>query len=288
MTKLEVCLGDCIFLTGIDFQSTAPATKWQDTTHFHVDNEIHIILNGSALVEINGKEVEMKTGDVCMLAPRSSHYPKTYSEPFEKINFSFRIVQNNGNKSKSFSEYEYYSNIFGSVSEHFIINDLQISDIAKRLFWKEFSARNEHIYKVMFSLFFISLAKRIKESQPLYRQSVINSISESENSFVQRKTVEEFFQTRYNEEISIEDLANELCLSVSHTHRIVKKVFNEGFKKTLTKQRMEHACMLIKQGDLPLNEIAFLCGYTSYNGFLSAFKGYMGKKPKEYGKASKQ
>jgi AraC-like DNA-binding protein len=51
------------------------------------------------------------------------------------------------------------------------------------------------------------------------------------------------------------------------------------------KQRIEHACMLIKQNELPLAEIAFLCGYTSYNGFLSAFKGYTGKAPKEYEKS---
>ena len=50
------------------------------------------------------------------------------------------------------------------------------------------------------------------------------------------------------------------------------------------KQRIEHACMLIKRRDLPLSEIAYLSGYTSYNGFLSAFKSYMGKTPKEYEK----
>ena len=285
MTKFEVCLGDCIFLTEINIQGVAPATKWQDTTHFHVDNEIHIILNGSALIEINGKDVEVKNGDICLLAPGSSHYPKTYSEPFEKINFSFSLLKNHSTKSKSFSEYTYYSNIFGSVREHFVSHDLQILAIVERLFTEKFSIQNEHIYKTMLSLFFITLAKRIKEHHPLYGQSAVERLSESENSFIQRKMVEKFFQTRYHEEVSIEDLAKELCLSVSHTHRIVKKVFNEGFKKTLVKQRMEHACMLIKQGSFSLNEIAYLCGYTSYNGFLSAFKGYMGKTPKEYEKS---
>jgi len=45
--------------------------------------------------------------------------------------------------------------------------------------------------------------------------------------------------------------------------------------------------MLIKQHDLPLADIAYRCGYTSYNGFLSAFKNYTGITPKEYMKYSK-
>ena len=70
-----------------------------------------------------------------------------------------------------------------------------------------------------------------------------------------------------------------------HTHRVVKKVFNGGYKKTLMKQRIEHACMLIKQQTFTLSEIAYRCGYISYNGFLAAFKGYTGKTPKEYEKS---
>ena len=101
---------------------------------------------------------------------------------------------------------------------------------------------------------------------------------------MQRKIVENFFQLHYAEQVSINDLAKELCLSIPQTHRTVKKVFGVGFKKTLLRQRMEHALMLIKQAKNSINEIAFLCGYTSYNGFLAAFRAHFGKTPKEYQK----
>ena len=55
-------------------------------------------------------------------------------------------------------------------------------------------------------------------------------------------------------------------------------------KKILTKQRIEHACTLIKSKNKNLEEISYLCGYTSYNGFLSAFKKFTGKSPKVYEK----
>jgi len=286
VAKLETTLGDALFTVDIDFQKWSPAKHWQDTTHFHADSEIHFILNGNALIEIDGKDVQLSSGDICLLSPRSSHYPKNSSDTLEKTNFSFRLTQNfNYNHSeKKFSEYVYYSNIFKSVTEYFVSHDKELLSIVQKLITEQFSPENEHVFKALLAVFFINFARRIKEHHLPYKEQTIRSASESENSFGQRKTVEEFFQERYPEEISIEDLAEELCLSVPQTHRIVKKFFDGGFKKTLIKQRIEHACMLIKQGNLTLNEIAYRCGYTSYNGFLSAFKNYMGKTPKEYEK----
>lgn len=287
MTKLEIALGDALFAVDMGFQKLGIRKHWQDTTHFHVDSEIHIILSGSAVIEIDGKDVQINAGDVCLLAPRSSHYPKTCSDTLEKTNFSFSLTQNyNYSRSgKGFSEYVFYSNIFKSVSAYFIINDAELLSIVQKLIAEPDESQNEHICEALLAVFFITLAKRIKEHHLPYKEQTFRGESENENSFRQRKIVEGFFQNRYNEEISIEDLAKELCVSVPHTHRIVKKVFDGGFKKTLMKQRIEHACMLIKQNELTLTEIAYRCGYTSYNGFLSAFKNYMGKTPKEYEKS---
>ncbi len=287
MGKVETILGDALFTVDIDFQKWPAAKQWQDTPHFHGNIEIHIILNGYALVEIDGKDIYMRAGDICLLAPSSSHYPKNCSETLEKTNFSFSLARNYnyGRNEKSFSEYMCYSNIFKSVSTYFITNDAELLSIVQKLIAEQFLSENEHVYKALLAVFFITLAKRIKEQHLPYQTQIIRGVAESENGFRQRKSVEEFFQKRYNEEIRIEDLAKELCLSIPQTHRIVKKVFDGGFKKTLMKQRIEHACMLIKQRNLPLSEIAYRCGYTSYNGFLSAFKNYMGKTPKEYEKS---
>ncbi len=287
MAKLECTLGDALFVADFDFQKFKTSKKWMDTTHFHAGSEVHIILNGNAVIEIDGEDVRVEAGDVCLLAPQSSHYPKRFSETLEKTNFYFGLMQNynHARGGRDFSEYLYYGNTFKSVKKYFIINDAELVSIIKKLLEEDFSNENQHVHSTLLSLFFITLAKRIKARLLFDNEQPIPQSAESETVFRQRKIVEEFFQKRYNEEVSIDDLAGELCLSVAHTHRVVKRFFDEGFKKTLMKQRIEHACMLIKRGDLTLTEIAFLSGYTSYNGFLSAFKGYMGKTPKEYEKS---
>ena len=286
MANLETTLGDALLSVDINFQESWPAKKWADTPHFHIDYEIHILLEGSAILEIGGKDVQINAGDICLLTPRSSHYPKDCSDTLEKVNLWFRLTQNDNDtrKKKSFSEYAYYNNILKSINEYCIIKDNDLIYIVRKLLVEQFSFANEHIYQALLAVFFVMLAKRIKEHTLPYEKQTIRVTSESENSFKQRETVEVFFQKRFHEEIGIKDLAKELCLSIPQSYRIVKKVFDAGFKKTLIKQRIEHACMLIKQRDLPLAEIACRCGYTSYNGFLSAFKSYTGKTPKQYEK----
>ncbi len=290
MSKLKTTLGDALFSVEIDFPNSWPAKKWKDTTHFHIDSEIHILLDGSVTLEIDGKDVQIHAGDICLLAPGSSHYPKACSDGLEKATLSFRLAQseNDARRKREFSEYVYYNTIFKSAHTYSIIKDDGLLAIVQKLLSMPFSAENEHVYEAMLAVFFMQLAGRIKEHILPHEERAIRSAPANEYSLTQQKIVEAFFQKRYCEEISIEDLAEELCLSVPQTHRIVKRVFDEGFKKTLIKQRIEHACMLIKQHDLSLPEIAYCCGYTSYNGFLTAFKSYTGKTPKEYKKSISQ
>lgn len=287
MFEGKISLGDASFVvTDKAIRLTKNSNKWVNTAHFHADFEIHMVLSGNAVIEIDGEDFKLKEGEICLLAPKSSHYPKESSEDLVKPNFSFNITRNYSyhNAEKSFSEYAYYDNIFRSVKSYMILNELELIKITSEILELEICEKNEHVLQTQLASFFIKLANAIKKNNLLSDNQIAGDSYESDNSFKQRRIVEDFFQRRYNEQISIEDLAEKLCLSVPQTHRIVKKIFGVGFKKILTKQRIDHACMLIKNKQTNLEEVAYQSGYTSYNGFLSAFKKYTGKNPKEYQK----
>ena len=287
MFEGKLYLGDASFVvTDKAIRLTKNSNKWVNSAHFHADFEIHMVLSGNAVIEIDGENVGLKEGEICLLAPKISHYPTESSEEFVKPNFSFNLTRNYSyhNAQKAFSEYAYYDNIFRSVKSHLILNEPELIKITSEILELEICDKNEHILQTAFASFFIKLASVIKQQNCLTDNQVVSDSYESENSFKQRKVVEEFFQRRYNEQIGIEDLAKDLCISIPQTHRVVKKIFGVGFKKILTKQRITHACMLIKSKTISLEEVAYQSGYTSYNGFLSAFKNYTGKNPKEYEK----
>ncbi len=289
MHEIKVVFGDAIFLIINDASELKCIKEWKDTTHFHADFETHIVFDGNATVEIDGEDVVASSGDICLLAPSLSHYPKSYSADLEKTNFSFRLLRNYGYypTEKRFSEYAYYDSIFKSVKSYTLFNEPKLIEIIKEIIALEKCEQNEHVIETLFATFFITISQGVKRANNFTTSVVFSESYENENDIKKRKIVEGFFQNRYSEQIGIQDLANELCLSIPQTHRIVKKIFNVGFKKILTKQRITHASILIKNGGIKINEIAVSCGYDSYNGFLSAFKSYTGKTPKEYEKSLK-
>ncbi len=285
MYEVKLSLGDANFVVTDNSIQLKKYSNWASNAHFHADYEIHIVLSGKTRIEIDGEDIAVNDGEICLLAPKSSHYPKSSSEDLVKTNFSFNLTRNYSyHNAKNFSEFAYYDNVFKSIKGFAILKAPELIEVVKEILEIENTEFGEHVSQTAFANFFIKLAKEIKKNNKLSDNQMVGDSYESENSLKQRKIVEEFFQRRYNEQIGIEDLAKGLCLSVPQTHRIVKKIFGVGFKKILTKQRITHACMLIKSKTINLDEIAYLSGYTSYNGFLSAFKGYTGKTPKEYEK----
>ena len=286
MFEVKVALGDAIFIATINSEQLKATYHWESKSHFHAEYELHVILEGKSAIEIDGKEFEIGDKEICLIAPKTSHYPKVLSNDLKKVSFPFSLTRNYNyyRDGKVFSEFAHYDNIFKCVKDYALIKNTELFKVIKEIIGQEVNEQNEHVLQTAFASFFIKLAKELKGKYALTDTQIIHDAFENENSLKQRRIVERFFQTRYSEQVGIEDLAKELCLSIPQTHRIIKKIFGVGFKKTLTKQRIALACMLIKKKENNLSEIAYQCGYTSYNGFLSAFKECMGKSPKEYEK----
>ena len=83
----------------------------------------------------------------------------------------------------------------------------------------------------------------------------------------------EFFENRYNEDVTVFDLARELNLSEKQTSRLVEMYIGVGFSKALTNYRLNAAKQLLTSDkSLTMSTVAELVGYRSYSGFWKAFK----------------
>lgn len=83
----------------------------------------------------------------------------------------------------------------------------------------------------------------------------------------------EFFENRYNEDVTVFDLARELNLSKKQTSRLVEMYIGAGFSEALTNYRLNAAKQLMKSDkSLTMSTVAELVGYRSYSGFWKAFK----------------
>ena len=126
--------------------------------------------------------------------------------------------------------------------------------------------------------FFDELVDKIDE---INKNSRLGGI---ENTYLQIKN---YISSNYkNSLLGLEDVAKELGYSVSYISAILKKN-NTSFTKSLTKERMEQAKILLMNPENKLVTIAAEVGYEDPYYFSHCFKKYFGVAPQDYRKNEK-
>jgi AraC family transcriptional regulator len=95
----------------------------------------------------------------------------------------------------------------------------------------------------------------------------------------------ELMRARLSEDISLDDLAAEAQLSPFHFARMFKQSLGVPPRVYLTRLRMEKACELLEQTDLPITEIAFEVGYSSNQVLARVFLKHRHMSPTAYRRA---
>ena len=86
----------------------------------------------------------------------------------------------------------------------------------------------------------------------------------------------------FDEDLSLSKLAVEFGISESVISRKVKTLSSENFLVYVNHKRIEHACVLLQQTDISINDLAANVGYGNDITFRRSFKKYMGVTPSEY------
>jgi AraC family transcriptional regulator len=95
----------------------------------------------------------------------------------------------------------------------------------------------------------------------------------------------ELMHTRLSEDISLDELASEARLSPFHFARMFKQSVGVPPRVYLTRLRVEKACELLEQTDLPITEIALEVGYSSNQVLARVFTKHVKMSPSDYRRA---
>lgn len=102
----------------------------------------------------------------------------------------------------------------------------------------------------------------------------------------QVRRVVRYMQERVSDDLTLQDLANVVCMSRFHFCTAFRKATGVSPYEYLTRLRIERAChLLLTPGQLPIGEVALAVGYGSYSAFSLAFRRYAGLSPREYRKS---
>lgn len=94
-------------------------------------------------------------------------------------------------------------------------------------------------------------------------------------------TIGTYIQEHYLEIQSLDELAEHFSISKSYLCRIFKKRTGLTVITYLNSLKVQHACNLLVETDLPINEISRICGFESSIYFTRVFKKLMECTPRE-------
>ena len=86
-------------------------------------------------------------------------------------------------------------------------------------------------------------------------------------------------------DFSIEKIAKDLDISISYFQHMYKDYFGISFRSDLIGMRIDYAKELITSTVMPLEQIAYSCGYSSEVHFYRQFLSKVGMTPGEYRKS---
>jgi len=205
--------------------------------HKHWYPEIHWIMEGSAQYQIDQRVQVVSAGQVFLLPKHTFHCCLACGEGTKRIAFQADIPD--------------------AAEDCHVLP----ADVVKTLFrdWKAVrtdrgTVKLTALLQLLCSLFVTDNKDR---SLPIQDPSLI---------------VEEFFSRRYDQNVTVADLARELMLSEKQAQRLVIKQTGHTFLQELTARRMEVAEQLLQTGSYTLAQAAEYVGYRSYSGFWKARK----------------
>lgn len=97
-----------------------------------------------------------------------------------------------------------------------------------------------------------------------------------------------YVNANFKEHISLDDIANEVSMTVPAFCRYFKRVTGKTFTQLVNEYRIVHATKLLNESKLGITDICFESGFNNFSHFNKLFKQVIGKSASSYRKDMKQ
>ena len=236
----------------------SPSINFKPHLHEHI--EFVYIVSGKCDLYVDDKYYSLKKGDISVVFPNQIHgYENSIDLDAYVLIFSSDIL------------YEF---------KELCYNKIPSSPILKN--------GNELILNLL-CLYFDNKPTLPFESQRGIILSIfglafenVNFIDQDKYTFSVLKNILIFCNNHFHEQITIQDVADNLHISRSHIAHIFRNKLRTSFSEYLNIKRITLACNLLNNSNLPITEIAYSTGFSSIRTFNRTFAKLKGCNPRQY------
>lgn len=95
-------------------------------------------------------------------------------------------------------------------------------------------------------------------------------------------------KNNFKEDISLDEMADLVSMTVPSFSRYFKKTTNKTFTQFVNEYRLVHASKLLAEQSLSITEVCYESGFNNFSHFNKSFKAFTGQNPSEYRKQLKE
>ena len=280
-------MSSIIAIGNTDFKVTFRGTdsfddnEWYSKPHRHPFAEMHLVNQGRALIKISTGKILLSDNHICIIPAKCYHSPKSITSKLSRMSFYIEIEKNADSGDDTYSVYK---SIFEAKMPFY--KECK-SSYLKDIFELDKSAGFFGITNNKFEFLLSLLLCEIYDANTsgAFANEESKSIDSKANLLIKFEKYLNFIPENGNGENTdfiFNKIASELYLSPSQLRRLIKKHFNCTYRELLVECKMERAKILIDDSDITLENVAELCGYSTYAGFYKAFTKYTGTTPDKY------
>ncbi len=89
-------------------------------------------------------------------------------------------------------------------------------------------------------------------------------------------------KANFKEEISLDEMADLVSMTVPSFCRYFKKITNKTFVQFVNEYRLVHASKLLAEKPMSITDVCFESGFNNFSHFNKQFKAFTGQNPSEY------
>lgn len=257
MNALEQTLLDNIFI------STEIERNVKSFPAFHKHNayEIYILMRGTRNMCIGNAVYSICEGDASMLKPGVPH--RSFGDDIYDgicIEFPGETVRKNF-KSKE------YEKILSCFEKPIIsINKDMLEILASNSLKCEFEGGNKHEYLLL-------LAEILSVS------SITTDIEVKRSFQSDMSPIGSYLQKNYLNIQGLDELTEHFRITKSHLCHLFKKQTGMSVLQYVHRLKIQHACRLVQETNIPMSEISSMCGFGTVRYFNKTFKSVIGYTP---------
>ena len=246
--------------------------------HFHPELELVFVNGGSGKRHIGKHLSYFNDGDLILMGANLPHY-----------GFTNRLTGGSSETVIQFRE-DFLGPEFFSIPEmapvrnllHMSKKGLSFHGKAKKKIGKKIEAlafkdQYDRLMGLMEVLKDLALSE---EYTILNADGVALAIDMKENDRMNR--VYDYIRDNFKEHISLDDIADQVSMTVPAFARYFKKISRKTFTKFVNEYRVVHASKLLAETSMSITEVSFESGFNNFSHFNKLFKEFTGKSPSAY------